>query len=62
MYEIFYKEREKTVSFFVKKAVFSSFNKVYAPFLLSFPRYFVISPKILKMYRNNFNYKQQKID
>lgn len=35
---------EKMLCFFVKMAIFFSFNKLYANFFLFFGRYFVISP------------------
>ena len=46
MYAFISKKPHFCLSFFVKMAIFPSFNKLYAPFLCQIPRYFVISHQI----------------
>jgi hypothetical protein len=42
IYRKFREEGQKRLRFFVKRDVFSAFNKVYAPFWCVFHHYFVI--------------------
>ncbi len=62
MYAFISKKPHFCLSFFVKMAIFPSFNKLYAPFLCQIPRYFVISHQIQNnKYNINNLLKDEKV-